>query len=176
MTMLIERDIIRLQLLTPPVLKRIRIAILTFIALQGAATASSISDGKGFFPVVVQVIDADAGTPVAGAEVKVVSSTPFRETELDADPRTKALKESLGLPVETNGLGAAVAFYYGRWSETVVNEVVTYSRSMDAVVTVNYGGKEIFRSNLKDWAKKNHHETSSSSAPVISVSVSSTDH
>lgn len=145
-------------------------AIITaWILAASVASANLTEDGKGFFPVVVQVVEAKSGTPINGAKVRIESALAYKETELDPERQTKILPESLGKPVATNLEGVAVVFYHAGWASSGG----VYSRSLNATVVVEQDGKEIFRCSLSEWAKKNHFEASSNSAPWIVVSPAS---
>jgi hypothetical protein len=143
--------------------------ILAWIAGATVASATINADGKGFFPVMVQVIDPDSRTPIQGAKVRLEGAGTYEELEIDPERQTKLLPDSLGKPVDTNGEGVAVVFYFGGWTSTTTDGKSTYSRSLAGTIVVEHEGKEIFRSTLKDWAKKNGFRASSSSTPWVVV-------
>lgn len=143
---------------------------LAWIAAATFAGAATIADGKGFFPVMVQVVDPDSGTPIKGAMVRLEGAGTFKETEIDPKRQTKVLPESLGKPVATNAEGVGVVFFYGGWSSTTIDGKTTYSRPLVGTVVVEQDGKEIYRSTLKAWAEKNQFKMDGSSAPWIVVS------
>jgi hypothetical protein len=145
--------------------------ILASIAAATVASASVIADGRGFFPVIVQVVDADSGTPIKSAKVRLEDAGTYREVELDPKRQTKILPDSLGKPVTTNTEGVAVVFGYGGWSSTTVDGKSTFSRSIAGTVIVEYDGKEVYRSTLKAWVEKNNFTAKSNSAPWIVVSL-----
>jgi hypothetical protein len=144
--------------------------ILTWIAAATLAGASIIADGKGFFPVMVQVVDVVSGTPIKGATVRIEGAGNYREIEIDPKRQTKVLPETLGKPVTTNIEGVGVVFFFGAFSESTINGKTQYSRPLVGTVVVEYEGKEIYRSTLKDWAEKNHFKSDTSSVPWIIVS------
>jgi hypothetical protein len=144
--------------------------ILAWIAAATFAGAGIIADGKGFFPVMVQVVDSDSGTPIKGAMVRLEGAGTFRETEIDLKRQTKVLPESLGKPVATNNEGVGVVFFFGGFSSAPIDGKTMYSRPLVGTVVVEYEGKEIFRSNLKAWAEKNQFKSDTSSVPWIVVS------
>lgn len=144
--------------------------ILAWIAAAIVARAGIIADGKGFFPVMVQVVDADSGTPIKGAMVRIEGAGRYSEIELDPERRTKVLPDSLGKPIATNTEGVGVVFVFGGFSSTTVDGKTTYSRPLAGTVVVEHEGKVIYRSTLKDWAEKNHFKPDASSVPWIVVS------
>lgn len=143
---------------------------LAWIAAATAAVAANIADGKGFFPVMVQVVDADSGTPIKGAMIRLEGAGNYRETEIDPQRQTKVLPESLGKPVATNAEGVGVVFFFAGSSSTTIGQKTTYSRPLVGTVVVELEGKEIYRSTLKAWAEKNRFRSDTSSAPWIVVS------
>lgn len=147
-----------------------KIIILTWIAAATVASAFVIEDSKGFSPVLVQVVEGGSGTPIKGAIVRLEGAGSYREVELDPMRQTKALPESLGKPVTTNSEGVGIVFFYGGFSSTTSDGKTAYFRPMVGIVVVEYDGKEIFRSSLADWAKKNNYDAASNSAPWIVVS------
>ena len=147
--------------------------ILAWIAAAAVAGAAIIADGKGFFPVMIQVVDADSGTPIKGAIVRLDDAGSYKEVELDPKRKTKVLPESLGKPVATNAEGVGVVFFYGGWSSTTIDGKTTYSRPLMGTVVVEHDGKEIYRSTLKAWAEKNQFKMDGSSVPWIIVSPAS---
>ena len=150
--------------------KTMKTIILAWIAAATVASAAIIADGRGFFPVMVQVVDPDSGTPIKGAKVRLEDAGTYRETELDPNRQTKVLPDSLGKPADTNAEGVAVVFYFGGWSSTTVDGKSIYSRALLGTIVVEHEGKEIFRSTLKDWAKGHDFRADSTSAPWIVVS------
>jgi hypothetical protein len=144
--------------------------ILAWIAAATVAGATIIADGKGFFPVMVQVVDADSGTPIKGAIVRLEGAGNYRETEIDPKRQTKVLPESLGRPVTTNNEGVSVVFFFGGFSSTTIDAKTTYSRPLVGTVIVEHKGKEIYRSTLKAWAEKNQFNVDENSIPWIVVS------
>ena len=144
--------------------------ILAWIAAATLAGAAIIADGKGFFPVMVQVVDADSGTPIKGATVRLEGAGNFREIDIDPKRQTKVLPESLGKPVATNDEGVGVVFFFGGFSSTTINGKTKYSRPLVGTVVVEHEGKEIYRSTLKAWAEKNQFKSDTSSVPWIVVS------
>ena len=144
--------------------------ILAWIAAAAVAGAAIIADGKGLFPVMVQVVDADSGTPIKGAIVRLEGAGDYRETEIDPKRQTKVLPESLGKPVATDNQGVGVVFFFGGFSSTTIDGKPTYSRPLVGTVVVEHEGKEIFRSTLKAWAEKNQFKSDTSSVPWIVVS------
>lgn len=151
-------------------LKPMKTIILAWIGAASFASASIIADGKGFFPVMIQVVDAHSGTPIKGAKVRLEGAGNYRETEVDPKRQTKVLPDSLGKPVTTNMEGVAVVFGYGGWSSSTIDGKSTSSRSMAGTVVVEHDGKEIYRSTLKAWAEKHEFRADSNSAPWIIVS------
>jgi hypothetical protein len=147
--------------------------ILAWIAAATVAGAAIIADGKGFFPVMVQVVDADSGTPIKGALVRLEDAGNYREIEIDPKRQTKVLPESLGKPVATNTEGVGVVFFFGGFSSTTIDGKTTYSRPLVGTVVVEHDGKEIYRSTLKAWAEKNQFKMAESSVPWIIVSPTS---
>lgn len=144
--------------------------ILAWISAATFAGAAIIADGKGFFPVMVQVVDADSGTPIKGAIVRLEGAGDYRETEIDPKRQTKVLPDSLGKPVATDTQGVGVVFFFGGFSSTTIDGKTTYSRPLVGTVVVEHEGKEIYRSTLKDWAEKNQYKSDTSSVPWITVS------
>lgn len=144
--------------------------ILAWIAAATFANAAIIADGNGFFPVMVQVVNADSGTPIKGAIVRLEGAGNYIETATDPKRQTKVLPESLGKSVTTNAEGVGVVFFYGGWSSTTIDGKTTYSRPLVGTVVVEYEGKEIYRSTLKAWAEKNQFQIDGSSVPWIIVS------
>jgi hypothetical protein len=144
--------------------------ILAWITAATVAGAAIIADGKGFFPVMVQVVDADSGTPIKGATVRLEGAGNYAEGEIDPMRQIKVLPESLGKPVTTNTEGVGVVFFFGRFSTTTIDGETTYSRPLVGTVVVEHEGKEIYRSTLKAWAEKNHFKADTSSVPWIVVS------
>lgn len=143
------------------------------LALLLAATVSSaavIADGRGFFPVTVQVVDPVSGTPIKGAKVRLEGTGTFTEYEIDPARHIKTLPDSLGKPVATNTEGVAVVFGYGGWSSSLIEGKSTYTRPMAGTIIVELNGKEIYRSTLKAWAEKNEYQPQPNSAPWIVVS------
>jgi hypothetical protein len=147
--------------------------ILAWISAATVAGAALIADGKGFFPVMVQVVDADSGAPIKGATVRLEGAGNYKELDLDPNRQTKVLAESLGKPVITNAEGVGVVFFYGEWSSTTIDGKTTYSRPLVGTVVVEHNGKEIYRSTLKAWAEKNQFKMDGSSVPWIIVSPAS---
>jgi hypothetical protein len=144
--------------------------ILAWIAAATVAGAAIIADGKGFFPVMVQVVDANSGTPIQGAIVRLEGAGDYRETEIDPKRQTKVLPDSLGKPVATDTRGVGVVFFFGGFSSTTIDGKTTYSRPLVGTVVVEHEGKEIYRSTLKAWAEKNQYKSDTSSVPWITVS------
>ena len=126
--------------------------------------------GRGFFPVVVQVIDPETVTPVKGAKVRLEGLPEYLEAGTDPAKHVKVLPQSLGKPVTTNAEGVAVVFYYGAWSEDHTDDgQKTYERSLVGTVVVELDGREIHRANLAEWAKKNRVEVGARTAPYMFV-------
>jgi hypothetical protein len=123
---------------------------------------------------MVQVVDADSGTPIKGAIIRLEGAGNYKGLELDPKRQTKALPESLGKSIATNAEGVGVVFYYGGWSSTTIDGKPTYSRPLVGTVVVEHEGKEIYRSSLKAWAEKNQFKADASSAPWIVVSPAAT--
>jgi hypothetical protein len=149
-----------------------------FLALIVAAKISSaaiIADGRGFFPILVQVVDSVSGTPIEGAEVQLEDLAEYVETELDPERQTKVLPETLGKTVTTSANGVAIVFYHGGFSSTTIDGKTTYSRSMAATIVVRHGGKEIYRVKLTDWVKANSFSTDSNSVPWVIVPLPDTE-
>lgn len=144
--------------------------ILAWITAATVAGAAIIADGKGFFPVMVQVVDAVSGTPIKGATVRLDDAGSYKEVELDPKRQIKVLPETIGKPITTNAEGVGVVFFYGGWSSTTIDGKTTYSRPLVGTVVVIHEGKEIYRSTLKAWAEKNQFKTDGSSVPWIIVS------
>jgi hypothetical protein len=144
--------------------------ILAWIAAATFAGAAIIADGKGFFPVMVQVVDADSGTPIKGATVRLEGAGNYTEIEIDPKRQTKVLPESLGKPVTTNTEGVGVVFFFGRFSSTTIDGKTNYSRPLVGTVVVEHEGEEIYRSTLEAWAEKNQYQVNGSSVPWIIVS------
>ncbi|MBK1881962.1 hypothetical protein JIN85_06020 [Luteolibacter pohnpeiensis] len=144
--------------------------LLAWIAAASVASAAIIADGRGFFPVMVQVVDPNSGTPIKGAKVRLEDAGTYREFELDPKRQTKLLPDSLGKPVDTNAEGVAVVFYFGGFSSSTVDGKSIYSRTLAGTIVVELDGKEIYRSTLKDWAEKKRFRADSSSVPWIVVS------
>lgn len=142
----------------------------SWIAAATVVGAALIADGKGFFPVMVQVVDADSGTPIKGAIVRIEGAGNYRETEIDPKRQTKVLPESLGKPVATNAEGVGVVFFFGGFSITKTDGKTTYSRPLVGTVVVEHEGKEIYRSTLEAWAEQNRFKPNTSSVPWIVVS------
>ena len=148
-----------------------RALILIFTLFAGfQVNASMLEDGKGFFPVIVQVIDADTGTPIKGAIIRLEGAGDYRETEIDPKRQIKVLPESLGKPVTTDTQGVGVVFFFGGFSSTTIDGKTTYSRPLVGTVVVEHEGKEIYRSTLKAWAEKNQFKPDISSVPLVVVS------
>lgn len=146
-------------------------SILLFTLFAGfQVNASIVEDGKGFFPVMVQVVDADSGTPIKGAIVRLEGAGDYRETEIDPKRQIKVLPESLGKPVTTNTQGVCVVFFFGGFSSTTIDGKTTYSRPLLGTVVVEHEGKEIYRSTLEAWAEKNQFKPDISSLPWVVVS------
>jgi len=145
--------------------------ILAWILAATVANSAITADGKGFFPVMVQVVNAESGTPIRGVKVRLEGAGDYKEVELDPERQTKILAESLGKIVETNTEGVAVVFCYSGWSSTTVDGKTTYSRKLLGTVIVEHEGKEIYRTTLEDWVKDNAFEVDASSAPWIVVSL-----
>lgn len=142
--------------------------LIILILMAVAATSEALTvDGSGFFPVVVQVYDVDTRTPIKGASVRMEGAGTYKQ--LIPEHRIKVLPDSLGKPVQTNEVGVVVVFYYGGWASTTTAEKSVYSRSLNGTVVIEYKGKEIFRSTLKEWAEKNNYKTDTSSVPHIFV-------
>ena len=148
-------------------MKILFLALMMTVSFAGAAITE---DGKGFFPVMVQVVDADTGTPIKGVMVRLEDAGDYKELELDPKRQTKVLPESLGKVVVTNAEGVAVVFYYGGWSSAIIDGKSVYSMPLAGTLIVEYGGKEIYRSTLKTWAQENGFKADSASAPLIIVS------
>jgi hypothetical protein len=146
--------------------------IPAWIAAATVSGAAIIADGKGFFPVMVQVVDSVSGSPIKSAKVRLEGAGNYREFEIDPKRKTKVLPESLGKPVTTNTEGVGVVFFFGGFSDTTIDGKTQYSRPLVGTVVVEYEGKEIYRSTLKDWAEKNHFKSDASSVPWIVVSPS----
>jgi hypothetical protein len=144
--------------------------ILAWLAAATFAGAAIIADGKGFIPVMVQVVDADSGTPINGAIVRLEEAGNYTETEIDPKRQTKVLPEALGKSVATNTEGVSVVFFYGAWSSTTIDGKTTYTRPLVGTVVVEHDGIEIYRSTLKAWAEKNQFKMDGSSLPWIIVS------
>lgn len=148
----------------------IKTIILSWVAATTVSSSAVIADGSGFFPVMVQVVEADSRNPVKGAVVRLEGAGTYKELELDPKRQIKVLPESLGKPVTTDAQGVAVVFYYGRFSTTTIDGKTTYSRSLEGTVVVELDGKEIYRSSLKAWEAKNEFKRDGSSVPWIIVS------
>jgi hypothetical protein len=144
--------------------------ILSWIAAATVASAVTIADGRGFSPVMVQVVDAASGAPIKGAIVRLEGAGNYKEVEIDPMRQNKVLPESLGKPVTTNTEGVGVVFFFGAFSSTTIDGKTTYFRPLVGTVVVEHEGKEIFRSSLAEWAKKNRYEADSNSAPWIVIS------
>lgn len=56
-------------------------SIMAWIIPASFSSAALFEDGKGFFPVVVQVVEANSGTPIKG--VKVSLENPGSYSEVD---------------------------------------------------------------------------------------------
>jgi hypothetical protein len=68
-----------------------------------------------------------------------------------------------------------VVFFFGGFSDSTIDGKTQYSRPLVGTVVVEYKGKEIYRSSLAEWAKKNHYEADSNAAPWIVISPPSKD-
>lgn len=144
--------------------------ILTWIATASLLSAQMVADGKGFYPVMVQVVDAKTGTPRKGVVVRLEGTTAYREEDPDPARRTKGLPDTLGKPALTNDEGVAVVFGYGGWTEVIIDGKSSATQPMTGTVIVELDGKEIHRVNLKDWAATHHYQATPCSAPWILVS------
>lgn len=144
--------------------------LLTWIIAATVASAAVIEDGKGFSPVIVQVVDSESGTPIEGAIIRLESAGNFHEMEIDPKRQTQVLPESLGKPVTTNKEGVGVVFFFGRFSSSTINAETTYFKPLVGTIVVEFEGNEIFRSSLAEWAEKNGYAADSNSAPWIVIS------
>ena len=147
-----------------------------FLAILFAATSASgsiMADGRSFFPVLIQVVDAQSGSPIRGVTVRLDDLGQYHELEMDPSKVTKVIPGTLGKPVLTDDKGVAVVFYHGGFSTFSENGKTTYNRSFNGTVVVIHDGKEIFRSKLKDWVTKNDDYPGGFSAPWIVVPVQS---
>lgn len=144
--------------------------ILTLILLATVAKAAVFTDGAGFFPVMVQVVEADSGTPLKGVTVRLEDTGSYKEAVPDPKRRTKIIPESLGKSVATNAEGVAVVFYYAGWSSTKAGAKTTYERPLIGTVVVEWEGRVIYRETLKAWAAKNDFKAEAHSVPWIVVS------
>ncbi len=147
--------------------------ILSWIAVATVSSSAVIADGSGFFPVMVQVVEAESRTPIKGAIARLEGAGNYKELELDPKRQIKVLPESLGKPVTTNAQGVGVVFSYGRFSSTTIDGKTTFTRSQEGTVVVELDGKEIYRSSLKSWAEKNQFKMDENSVPWIIVSPAS---
>ncbi len=146
--------------------------ILIILACTVSAACGAIhADGSGFFPVIVQVIEEESGTPVKDVRVRMEDLPPYRETVTDPARRTKVLPEQLGKVVTTDISGVAVVFYFGHWGSFTSDTENTYSRSLVGTVVVEHKGKEVFRKSLEDWAKANDVKPDACAAPWIVVAI-----
>lgn len=143
--------------------------ILAWFFAVTAVNSAITADGKGFFPVMVQVVNAESGTPIKGAKVRIEGAGDYKVAELDPKRQTKILPESLGKTVEINTEGLAVVFYYGGWSDTTVDGKKTYTRKLLGTVIVEHEGKEIYRKSLEEWAKENEFKADAKSVPWILI-------
>ena len=146
--------------------------ILLILACSVSAVFGAIhADGHGFYPVIVQVVEEESGTPVKDVRVRMVDLPPYSETVTDPARRTKVLPEQLGKVVTTDISGVAVVFYFGHWGSFTSDTENTYSRSLVGTVVVEHKGKEIFRKSLEDWAKANDFKPDACAAPLIVVAI-----
>lgn len=118
---------------------------------------------------MVQVVDADTGSPIKGAIVRIEGAGNYEELEIDPKRKTRILPDSLGKPVATNTEGVGVVFFFGRWSSATRDGKTTYSRPLVGTVVVEHEGKEIYRSTLDAWAEKNQYKMDGHSVPWIIV-------
>ena len=131
--------------------------------------ASTITDGFGFFPVVVIVTESDGITPVQGASVRLADLPEYRVTEIDPKKRLKIIPNTLGKPSLTDAKGCAVVMFHGRWGSTTQGEKTTYSQSLVGTLVVERDKMETYRETLKDWAKKNGYSPHGNDAPFVTV-------
>jgi hypothetical protein len=119
----------------------------------GSAYGDLHVDGSGFFPVLVQVVEQESGTPIPGAKVHMEDLPPYKELQLLPERQTKVLPEDLGKVVITDSRGVAVVFYHAGYSSYSSDKEQRYSRALIGTVVVEYQGKTIFRKGLEAWVK-----------------------
>ena len=146
------------------------------ICTVGSVYADRNVDGGGFYPVLVQVVERESGTPIPGAKVHLADLPPYKEWQLLPERRTKVLPDDLGKVVTTDSRGVAVVFYWGRFASYHSEKESIYSRALVGTVVVEYQGKTIFRKGLEEWAKSKAGETGGAfSAAWIVVEVARTE-
>lgn len=145
--------------------------IFSWVLAATFANSAITADGKGFFPVMVQVVNAESRTPIKGVKVRLEGAGDYKEVELDPQRQMKNLPESLGKVVETNNEGVAVVFYYGGWSIRTVDAKTAYSRKLLGTVIVEIEGKEMYRKTLEAWVQENAFQVDAITVPWIVVSL-----
>lgn len=149
---------------------------LFWLAMIACLRATVISDGSGFFPVLVQVMKADGVTPAPGMSVRIADLPEYRETELDPNRRIKGIPDSFGKPVQTDANGCAVVFFHAKWGGAVQpGKHITYGQSLPGSVIVEKGKTELFRVPLKDWAKEKGYQLKESGALWITAVLKATN-
>jgi hypothetical protein len=123
-----------------------------------------------FLPVLVQLLDGQSRSPISGVEVRLECAGTYREQHLDPLLQTKILPESLNKTYVTNAEGVAVVFCLGGRLTTTPEGETEYSKSMSGTIVVEYEGREIYRSDLEDWAEENNYRADTNTVPWIVVS------
>ena len=139
--------------------------------VAGPVSAAISSDGTGLFPVMVMAVDAKSSAPIEGFVVKLEELVPYHDYEFDPTKTSKNWEKIVGKPAISDNKGIATVIYQGRWSSFESGEKSTYGRSLRCTVVVAYKDKEIFRSTLEEWAKKNGYTPEACSVPLIIVEI-----
>ena len=149
---------------------------LIILSMATGMGASTITDGSGFFPVVVMVMQPDGVTPVQGASVRLADLPEYREVEIDPKKRIRIIPDTLGKPSLTDAKGCAVVMFHGRWGSTTQHEKTTYRQNLVGTLVVEREKMETFRVAMKDWAEKNKYSPQSNAAPFITVVLKPKEH
>jgi hypothetical protein len=149
--------------MTLRILVRVVLVCLWFSTADGAV----VVDGHGIFPVVVQIRD-DRGEPLQGASIRLVESGRLDPASID-DPVFRRAMSQLEKPVQSDAVGSALVYYYGRWSAaSSIGWVGIYRQELHGRIIVEAPG---FFPGEVNVAKGEAIHIDRDKAPIVTVTL-----
>lgn len=137
------------------------------VCCMSCVAGAITSDGRGIFPVVVQIRN-EAGEPLRGVMVRLLDSGKPDPKSI-TDTGLRRLMDALEQPVRTDALGSALVYYYGGWSlSSSAGRAESYRRELRGRLVVTASG---FVPTEMNVAQESAVVISRDLAPIVTVTL-----